>query len=189
MESDVSGYKKLKEPSLSRLALISLPVGLIAALLLFIITQYLTSVKISIDLFYLFKDVKLIILAILGFISFNIIIIIVHEFLHAIIFPEKLSSDNIIFGVYRSSMFFAFYKLDMKRERMIICMLFPILLLSMVPLVFIIMLNINLPIINFLILYHITLSSGDLVGVYLILINSPKGCYLKNKGYHTYYRM
>ena len=108
MDADVTGYKRLKEPSLNRLALISIPVGISVAALLFIISQLLTSIDLSINILFLFNDFKRIAFAFFGFIIFNILIIIIHEFLHAIIFPEKLSSDNIIFGVYNKVAFFAF---------------------------------------------------------------------------------
>ena len=57
----------------------------------------LTSVDLSLNILFIFNDFKRIVFALLGFITFNILIIIIHEFLHAIIFPEKLSSDNIGF--------------------------------------------------------------------------------------------
>jgi len=44
-------------------------------------------------------------------------------------------------------------------------------------------------VLNILILYHVTLAAGDLVGIYLILSGSPAGSYIKNKGYHTYYKV
>jgi len=188
MNSDVTGYEKLEEPNIKTLSLLSFPVGIIAATILFFLAQALTSVHLDLDIFSGVYTFKIILIAIFGFVFFNVIIIIVHELLHALIFPEKLSSDNVIFGVYMASMFFAFYKLDMKRERMVFCMLFPTILLSILPMVIICILNINLPIINFLFLYHTTLAAGDMIGVYLILKGTPKNSYLKNKGYHTYYR-
>jgi len=93
LDADVSDYIKLKEPSLNQLALISIPVGIIAATMVFFAAQLFTSVKLSLNVLFILKGFEHIVFSVLCFIVFNVLIIIIHEFLHAIIFPERLSSD------------------------------------------------------------------------------------------------
>ncbi len=180
----------MKEPSMETLLLIAYPVGFAAAAVLFFSAQMLTPASLQLFQFRLFGLHGLWEIAafLFIFILFNIFIVIAHEGVHALCFPEGLRSDHVGFGFHKNGAFFAFYTEDLSKRRMIVTMLMPFILFTMVPWLLIILFNLNIPLLMMALLYHALLASGDLVGLFLIIKNTPKSSVLKNKGYYTYYR-
>ena len=187
-DPSIKGYKKMKEPSMLTLVWLSIPVGLLTCIILFFSARILTDTtlslipqKLNIGLPYS------LIIWVLIFLLFNVVMIIVHELVHALVFPASLLSDNIVFGVHSNGLFFAFYREDMTKRRMLFSMVSPFLLFTLLPLFLIIIKKIDRPLLMIGLLYHAFCSAGDLIGMYLIIKNTPKRCLIKNKGYHTYY--
>jgi hypothetical protein len=177
-DPDIKGYKKMREPSMIKLVRLSIPVGLSICILLFFTAQILTKTsltlyipKIGIGMPFSFLFWALI------FAFFNVFMLIIHEVLHAIVFPEKLSSDNIVFGAHKNGVVFTFYKEDMKKQRMLLSLAVPFLLLSVVSLIIIIILDINKTLLMIGLLYHAFCSAGDIIGMFLIIKYTPRDCF------------
>lgn len=189
-EPEIEGYTKMREPSMQTFMLSALPMGAAVAGVLFFVAQLLTSVKLQLFVF-LRLNVPVVIevlIFVIGFAVFNVVMIVVHEILHALVFPEPIKSDHIYFGFHKMGAVFAFYTEDMKRGQMLLSMATPFILLSMVPWTLIVIYNINAPLLMLALLYHAFMAVGDLMGIYLIVKNTPKNSVLKNKGYHTYFK-
>ena len=189
-EPEKEGYTKMKEPSMEKLLLIAFPVGFIVSYMLFIMAQILTHTHLQ---FFCFVDTNLPILIetalfFIGFALFNVIIIVFHEGVHALCFPEGITSKHVGFGFHKSGAFFAFYTETISKRRMIFTMLMPFVLFTIAPLIIIIIIDKNIPFLMMALLYHALLASGDLVGLSLVIKNTPKNSVLKNKGYFTYYK-
>ena len=189
-EPEKEGYTKMKEPSIEKLMLIAIPVGVFATLVLYALAQVFTQTELEM---FRISPIGLpialdFLVMLVAFILFNIIIIVVHELVHALCFPEGLRSEHVGFGFHKSGAFFAFYTEALTRTRMILTMVAPFLLFTIVPWLLIIILNKNIPLLMMALLYHTFLASGDLVGLFLIIKNTPRGSVLKNKGYYTYYK-
>ncbi len=189
-DPEKEGYTKMKEPRMETLLLIAYPVGFVVVFVLYILAQVLTST--SLDMFRFepigFDGVLGILVWLVVFVLFNVFIIIAHEGVHALCFPEGLRSDNVGFGFHKNGAFFAFYTEALSKRRMIITMLMPFLLFTIVPWLIMILINRNIPSLMMALLYHALLASGDLVGLYLVIKNTPRNSVLKNKGYYTYFK-
>ncbi|MEX1307969.1 MAG: DUF3267 domain-containing protein [Eubacteriales bacterium] len=189
-EPEKEGYTRMKEPSMEKLLLIAFPVGLFVCCVLFFLAQVFTQTQLKI--FY-FLDIGLpeiaeIILFIVGFVVFNVLITVLHEGVHALFFPEGIRSERVGFGFHKTGAFFAFYTEALSKNRMIITMLMPFVLFTLLPWLLVIILDCNIPLLMMALLYHAFLASGDLVGLYLVIKNTPRNSVLKNKGYYTYYK-
>ena len=184
------GYTKMKEPPMHALMMIALPVGAVTAAVLFVVAQRLTTVKLGL---FNFPSLGLplaveIIIWLVAFVAFNAVMIPLHELLHALMFPEPLKSERVYFGFHNMGAFYAFYTEDLKRWQMLLSMATPFVVLTLTPWVLIVVYNVNLPLLMLAILYHAFTAAGDLIGIYLVLKNTPTNSVLKNKGYDTYYK-
>ena len=130
----------MKEPSMEKLLLIAIPVGILVSLALYFLAQILTTTNLDMIRIQLgdFPIIIEILLFLGGFILFNVVIVVLHELVHAFCFPEGLASKHVGFGFHKSGAFFAFYTEDMSKVRMMITMLMPFILFTMMPLLTII---------------------------------------------------
>jgi len=189
-EPEKEGFTKMKEPALEKLMLLALPLGFAVAFLLYLMAQILTQTHldmISLSSFGLHWALFLLVFTV-GFLLFNVMLIVFHEGVHALCFPEGIRSEHVGFGFHKSGAFFAYYTEALPRWRMIFSMFVPFFLFSIVPLLVIIVLDKNIPLLMMAVLYHTLLAAGDLAGIILVLKNTPRGSVLKNKGYYTYYK-
>ncbi|MDU6878314.1 DUF3267 domain-containing protein [Clostridium tepidum] len=182
------GWTKLKEPNNLAIAiLISTP---------FMIINAFISIFIS---YYLFHPLKEFLIDDKGFkIQFTIrpsillyIVIIflfmtLHEFIHGIFIPNVLKSDKTYWGI-NAFCGFVFTTEKIKKVRFIIISIMPFILLSII-LPFI--LNV-LGLLNWftvlLCLINSMGSSVDLLNICLVALQVPKGSYIINNGFETYF--
>lgn len=114
----------------------------------------------------------------------------IHEYIHALFMPKSNSKEAIIFGYWKEKrIFFTHYEGEMKKGRLIIIMIAPLLCISIMPVIILTMLGINIPILTGILIFHTILCGGDLYGISGIAFQIPNGALVRNKGWKTYWRL
>ncbi len=182
------GWKKLKEPSnLGTAILLSIPFMLINMIIFMFIAFYLYPPlkeilfsKQGISLSFSLNLISLIYVAII------FVFMSLHEFIHAIFIPNVLKSNKTYWGI---NVFFAFVFTTerIKKSRFLIISIMPFILLSFVlPFVLSLLGWLNGYII-LLCLINAMGSSVDCLNSCLVAIQVPKGSYIINNGFETYF--
>jgi hypothetical protein len=172
------GWIPLKEPkNLWVLQLLAIPIGILLVFLITFIAVVMNHFNtIVIDLRF--------------FLAFALIIP-VHELLHAVVFPERLTSKHVMLGFWpKAFVFFAHYDGELTRNRFIVVLVTPFFVLSVLPLILLKLLGFQNH--NFVFLCCVInafCSSGDLLGVFLILFQVPRKANMRNQSFHSYWKM
>jgi hypothetical protein len=117
-----------------------------------------------------------------------IILVPIHELIHALFFPEKLSSDNVYFGfLLKGLAFFAAYIGQMKRNEFIRVLISPLVIMSVIGMIILIIIGHN-NILEHIIVINAVAACVDTMGVFMILRQVPKNTIVKNKGLKTYWK-
>jgi hypothetical protein len=124
-----------------------------------------------------------------------VLLIPVHELLHAAFHPGAgLSSDTVI-GLWPSRLlFYAAYEGPMARNRFLLVFMGPYLVLSLLPVVAIPLLRaigagpVPLLALAFLAFIGAAVAAGDVVGAILVLTQVPADAVVRNQGWRTYWR-
>lgn len=183
------GWSKLKEPSNLGIAiLLSVPFMLINCAISIAIAFYLYpplkdlfnneqgfSISFTLNLFTLI------------YVFIILIFMALHEVIHACFIPNILKSDKTFWGI---NMFygFVFTTEKIKKDRFLIISIMPFILLSLI-------LPFILNILGWLNGYTFLLclinaggSSVDCLNIFLVKIQVPKGSYIVNNGFETYFK-
>ncbi len=176
---DREGWNSIKEPkNVIIYQLLAIPLAIIITLLITMIVAIFTNTDIDFGR-KLFIQV---------FISY-ILIVPVHEILHALGFPSLLKSDEVFMGFNpKGFVFFAHYIGHMSRNRFLFVLVFPFIILSILPVVIMSMLSISNSWIFMIVIVNTLASSGDLLGFLIILFQVPRVAIVKNKGLKTYWK-
>jgi len=120
---------------------------------------------------------------------FIILVIPIHEFLHAVCFKGRLTSKRVIFGFYPKVLgFYAHYIGQVSWYRYIVIAVFPFLILTVIPLIIVIIFNLEYPFVVEVIFANGLASAGDVVTVIIILKQVPRQSILINTGMKTYWK-
>ena len=124
-----------------------------------------------------------------------IVIIPVHEFIHALCSPGWGCTRRTVIGMWLSrGLFYAHYEGEMSRNRFLFVFAGPYLVLALLPIPAVAILGALNPgsgaiwPLAFLSLLAGTLSSGDAIGFFLVLMQIPADALVRNKGWRTYWR-
>lgn len=118
-----------------------------------------------------------------------ILLIPIHEILHAVCFPGGLRSPQTVIGIWLSRvLFYAHYEDVMSRTRFLVTFAMPLLVLSILPIGLIGLLRwpslelVALSIVNG------AAASGDIIGIILIGVQVPVSASVRNRGWRTYWK-
>lgn len=118
----------------------------------------------------------------------SIIMIVIHELIHALCFPEKLKSDWVVFGAYPvRMMFYASYEGIMTVKQMKICLVMPLLVITLVGTIMLYVVPYDELICNIIFLNAIG-SAFDIMSLKKLIKELPKGSKIRNKGMQTYWQ-
>ncbi|QST00975.1 DUF3267 domain-containing protein [Pontibacillus sp. ALD_SL1] len=171
------GWTMLKEPKAALAQWLALPIGMFAIFLV-----YALAVVLGIEELYQFRFGWNLLLA-------YIVLVPIHEWLHAMVFPDKLKSDDIYVGVLRKYLvFFAFYTNEMSRNRALAVYMTPFLVLSVVPIVFMAVTGVSSLFLFDIAFLNAICSCVDLLAMIMIYNQVPKEAVVRNKGYKTYWK-
>ncbi|MCG6185994.1 DUF3267 domain-containing protein [Maribellus maritimus] len=122
------------------------------------------------------------------FLSF-LILMPIHEFIHALFFPEKLKSDNIFVGFTMAGFaFFAAYIGEMKRNRFIVILLAPLIIISLLGIIILALVGSN-SLLEHIIVWNSFGACVDCLGVFMVSRQVPRNAYVRNKKIRTYWRI
>ncbi|GAA0125686.1 DUF3267 domain-containing protein [Clostridium sp. CTA-19] len=183
------GWKKLKEPSnLAMATLLSVPFMFINGIISVAIAFYLYpplkeffssthsfSIEFKLDSFSLI------------YIGVILLFMTIHEFLHACFIPNVLKSDKTYWGI-NGVCGFVFTTEKIKKNRFLIISIMPFILLSiLLPFILNIFGLLNWFTI-FLCLINAMGSCVDCLNICIVAIQVPKGSYIVNNGFETYFK-
>lgn len=118
-----------------------------------------------------------------------LVLIPIHEFIHALFFPEDLiKSKNIYFGFMLKGLApFVGYNGEMTRNTFIKTLLAPFVIITIVG--FLLLIKKSNPFIESIILFNALGASADCLGVFKLLRQVPKNAVVRNKKIKTYWKI
>lgn len=174
-------WRRLREPRRIAVSIVlSLPLGLLAALVILILGASLAPQTQTVLVF----NVRF-----LPFLAFVLAVVTVHELLHAVTFPGSLRSPHVALGFWpRALVFYAHYSGELSRERVLLALICPFTVISLGSL----LLSVIDPARQELWLltgtFNALASSMDLFGFLLVAAQVPRRARVRNQGYVTYWK-
>ncbi|MCB0164316.1 MAG: DUF3267 domain-containing protein [Anaerolineae bacterium] len=118
-----------------------------------------------------------------------ILLIPIHEILHAVCFPGGLASPHTVIGIWLSRvLFYAHYEGVMSRTRFLVTFAMPFLVLSLLPIILIGLLRWPALELVALSIVNGAAASGDIIGLILIGVQVPASASVRNRGWRTYWK-
>jgi hypothetical protein len=172
-------WQALREPTPWVMQLVALPIGVgsaaVVAYLWLVLTPLPATALIGTPLTLLLSLVAL---------------VPVHEFIHACMHPMAGRSSRSILGFWPSrALFYVHYDGELSRNRFVVIMLMPFLVITFVPLL------VGgatrtapswLAVVSF---FNALLASGDIFGVAMVLFQIPPSATVRNQGWRTHWRL
>ncbi|PKM68591.1 MAG: hypothetical protein CVU95_03025 [Firmicutes bacterium HGW-Firmicutes-2] len=121
------------------------------------------------------------------YIAFMVIMIYIHEMLHALWIPNFLRDDNTFFGIKLWGGF-VFTAQSLTKKRFIIICFAPFVTLSILLPLILGGLNLLNGVLIFLIMINAMASSVDILNALLILFQVPRDAMVVTNSFETYYR-
>jgi hypothetical protein len=188
-QPELDGWIKFREPTMLVFWLCALPVAAftLVGLLIAIASVGDPSAKIVIKT----RDVTagrvafVFLLTVLGFCA----VLLAHELIHLLAHPKAgLSRDSIV-GVWpRAFVFYAFYDNEMSRNRFLVMIALPFMVLSLGPVLLFWMSRKVLLWLVFVALINGIGSCFDLLVIAMVLAQVPSNAVIRNKGWLTYWK-
>jgi hypothetical protein len=118
-----------------------------------------------------------------------LIFVPIHEFIHALFFPENLWSKNVFFGfTFKGFAPFAAYIGEMKRNTFIRILLAPFIIITVLGFLYLVVFGRN-ELIEHVVVFNALVSCADCLGVFLILRQVPANSVVRNKKIRTYWKI
>lgn len=111
------------------------------------------------------------------------LIVPVHKIIHTLFYPGGLRSKDTVIGLWiEMGVFYAYNPCILKRNRLLLFLITPFIVLSVIPTVGMLLLNFKNCFLMFIILIHAFCSSGDIFNCILVFSQVPKNGSLVNSG-------
>ncbi|ACA43830.1 DUF3267 domain-containing protein [Clostridium botulinum] len=115
-----------------------------------------------------------------------IIIMPVHEILHSLAFPNF---KQTIFGfIPKGLVSYSFFKGKISRKRLIIFLIFPFIILTILPTIGLSFIRIKNNFVYVIIIINAVASYVDILTIFVLLLQVPKSTCIKNIGNKTYWK-
>ncbi len=174
----------MKEPSAGLLQLYALPIALLSALVTGILWFAFTPLEWENGPGLFGSSLSWADCAVLFILN-----IVVHEFVHAMAHPSQGRSSSSILGCWPTRLlFYAHYTGELARNRFLVILLLPLLVISGVPLLIAIALQSAPDWLAYLSILNALLSAGDLFGSGVVLRQIPGTATVRNQGYFTFWK-
>lgn len=181
------GWKKIKEPSsLFSAILCSIPFMVVNGIATYlVIKHFYDPIKTIIGSQSISLEIN--ILDMLAGLAIFFLLLLVHEFLHALFIPNFIYSDQTYWGLSINGGFVSTTQKLTKTEFIIISIV-PFIFISFILPVILGLLGLMNGFIFFLAIFNAMASSVDILSLILILFQIPKKGFIINNGFETYYR-
>jgi hypothetical protein len=192
-QPEATGWRPLREPSPAVFVWIGTAVGLVAGaamIVLWVLTASDARV-ISVTLKAEGSGLALVLLLAAAALLSVLLLIVVHELLHAAVFPGGWLSPRTILGVWPAmAIFYAHYDGPQSRNRFLLVGLMPVLVLTLglwlVDLIFPTGWGGVLAVYSVL---NAMFAGGDLVGAAITAAQVPANAEIRNQGWKTWWRV
>lgn len=175
---EADGWLSLKEPSPGWAQVIALPVGFGVAGLLLLLWYILTPMR-----GFAFP-------VILSLPLIFIMSIPVHELIHFFTFPNQGRGQQAVLGFWpRQLVFYAHYEGVLSRNRFLMILVNPFLVITLLPLLFCAVFRCFSSFFMLLSLINALSSSLDLLGFLIIFLQIPAAAAVRNQSWKTYYKL
>jgi hypothetical protein len=172
-----ASWKPLREPTPWMMQLLALPVGVIACVAVGALWFLLTPLR---DVSFNSPGMML---------GAFVVIIPIHELIHAAVHPRAGGTDDSILGFWPSRLlFYAHFVGELSRGRFIAILLMPLLIISFVPLVMCAIAGHSSGLLAFSSALNALCACGDIFAVGLLLFQIPADARVRNQGYRTFWR-
>ena len=170
------GWSPIREPGPLAIQFIALPVAMVVVgLLVGLLALVWPSGSVSGSIWLL--------------LALAILLIPIHEILHAVCFPGGLPSPHTIIGIWLSRiLFYAHYEGVMTRTRFLVTFAMPFLVLSILPIMLIGLFRWPSLELAALSIVNGAAASGDIIGIILVGLQVPASASVRNRGWRTYWR-
>ena len=174
-----TGWSRIKETSPVLLHLLALPVAVVLMVLTFLFCRA-----------FLGPDVFRLDMINMALVYWTIVIVIpIHEVVHAISTPSWGMSDKTVVGFWpRKVLPYAIYTDALTRTHIIWFIFMPFLILTVFPATVMCLLRLDIPVLYYFILVNAGCSGADIVQVPIFLSQVPRGGIIRNKGFKSYWR-
>ena len=189
-QPEQEGWSPIREPGPVAVQFLAVPFALAALVLLvglFLLVLPHQELK---------PELVFINLPFLGVMLLLIVIIPVHELIHAFLTPGFGLTDKTVIGIWPSRLlFFAYYDEALSRNRFLVVFLAPFFVLSLLPVGLAVLARLLpvhpslLPSLVLLSLLNGAAASGDLLGFTLVWMQIPSKAQVRNKGWRTYWKV
>lgn len=118
----------------------------------------------------------------------------VHEFVHALTHPHfGLSSKSILGFWLARGLFYAHYEGEMSRNRFLVILAMPFLILSMLPVAIMALIGFLAPSevpgnLGFVAIVNSLFAAGDALGFAVVLSQIPSAAVVRNKGWKSFWK-
>ena len=171
-------WNPCREPNPILMQFLVVPLGIVTCAAVAALWFYLTPVADA-----LFTSPILVLGAIL-------LIIPLHELIHASAHPHFGRSDFSVLGLWPSRLlFYAHYSGELSRDRFLVILAMPLVVISGVPLVasaFLGQASIVLAVVS---VFNTLAACGDVLGICLLFFQVPRRAIVRNQGWRTYWRI
>lgn len=117
------------------------------------------------------------------------VVLLAHESAHLLMHPKQGRSRDSIIGVWpRAFVFYAFYDNEISRNRFLVMVAFPFVLLSVCPVLLFWIIGKVLLWLVFVALINGIGSCFDLLVIVMVLAQVPSNALIRNKGWITYWK-
>jgi hypothetical protein len=193
-QPEATGWRPLREPSVGALVWLASGVGLVAGALAIVVWTATASntevVTVTVKLDGPWAAVAGL-LAISAFLGGVLLLIVVHELLHAAVFPGWWPSPKTILGVWPSmGVFYAHYDGPLSRNRFLLVLMMPFLVLTVGLWLFDLMVPTGWGgVLAAISILNAMFAGGDLLGTAMIAAQVPANAQVRNQGWKTWWRV
>src|SRR5688500_2771430 len=123
-----------------------------------------------------------------AFLLFSAGLVVVHELIHALVHPMAGFSQRSILGFWASLGFYAHYDGEMSRNRLVACLLMPLLILIIFPLVVSAVTQVSSDWVAFVSAFIALAACVDILLAGSVLLQIPATAIVRFKGWRIYWR-
>lgn len=170
----------MREPGPWLMQLLAFPIGLAGFALIGFLWCWLTPLDVA-----AFNSPHFLPAALISFAP----LIVGHELVHAAAHPQAGKSDKSILGFWPSRLlFYAHYDGEMTRGRFIAILAMPTVVITMLPLVVAVGMNVSHELAAWISTLNALLACGDMFGIILLFFQVDARAICRNQGWRTYWK-
>ncbi len=174
-----ASWKPLRAPSLWMGKLVFFPIGIVAAAVVAVLWLAITPLQV--------QDV-ISTLSLSGLVVSFAGMVVVHELLHVVVHPMSGRSPHSIVGFGPSIGFYGHYGGEMTRNRFVVILLAPLVVISFVPLLVAAVARVASGWGAFISAFNALCACADILDAGLVLFQIPATAIVRQQGLRTYWR-